>query len=106
MPWQRDRYWALAAALVVLALAAPAALARPAPRLIDRHGHQVHGRPARWLQQSRMPLVGGRVRLILGECPHHPKFAGCVYSMRPRTLWLNMGALNPKSVLYHELGHT
>ena len=107
MPWQRDRSWACVAALLVLALALPAAaLARPAPRLIDSHGHQIHGRPARWLQQSRMPLVGGRIRLIIGECPHHPKFAGCVYSMRPRRLWLNMGALNPKSVLYHELGHT
>jgi len=87
-------------------IAPAAATARPAPRLIDKHGRQIHGKPARWLQQSRMPMVGGRVRLIVGGCPHRPAFAGCVYARRPRWLYLNEGAYNPKSVVYHELGHT
>jgi hypothetical protein len=94
-------------ALALLAsLAPPAAQARPAPRLIDRRGKQIHGRPAKWLQQSRMPLVGGRIRLIIGSCPHRPTFAGCVPARNPRRLYLNMRSKNPKSVLYHELGHT
>jgi hypothetical protein len=101
----RLRLTSLAAALALLA-AVPVADARPAPRLIDRHGKEVRGRPAKWLQQSRMPLVGGRIRLINGSCPHRPKFAGCVYPRRPRWLWLKMSSYNPKSVLYHELGHT
>jgi hypothetical protein len=110
MPWQRETWRVCAAVVVVLAAAlaaaAPPASGRAAPRLIDRHGKEVRGRPARWLQQSHMPLVGGRIRLIIGRCPLRPKFAGCVYSRRPRRLWLNMSAYNPKSVLYHELGHT
>jgi hypothetical protein len=108
MAWQRDRLWALAAlfALVAAVLVVAPAQARPAPRLIDRHGKEIRGKPATWLQQSRMPLVGGRVRLIIGSCPHRPKFSGCVYPRRPRWLWMKMSAYNPKSVLYHELGHT
>src|SRR4051794_32411749 len=100
------RATALLAALAAVAAAVPAAQARPAPRLIDRHGKQIRGRPAKWLQQSHMPLVGGRIRLIIGNCPHRPTFAGCVYSRNPRRLYLNMHSKNPKSVLYHELGHT
>jgi hypothetical protein len=110
MAWQRDRFRALVALLMLVAaafvIAPTAATARPAPRLIDKRGRQMHGKPARWLQQSRMPMVGGRVRLIVGGCPHRPAFAGCVYTRRPRWLHLNEGADNPKSVVYHELGHT
>jgi hypothetical protein len=100
--------WQRACLLVtaILLLCVSVADARPAPRLIDRHGKQIHGRPAEWLQQSRMPLVGGRIRLIIGSCPHRPTFAGCVFSRNPRRLYLNMQSKNPKSVLYHELGHT
>jgi hypothetical protein len=102
MAWRRASVLVLAIAFVCSAVAD----ARKAPRLIDRHGKQIHGRPAKWLQQSRMPLVGGRIRLIIGNCPHRPAFAGCVFSRNPRRLYLNMHSKNPKSVLYHELGHT
>jgi hypothetical protein len=90
---------ALAALLLLPALAA----ARTT--LVDRHGKPIHGKRARWLKQSRMPLVSGRIKLITAGCPGRPKFSGCVYSRRPRTLYVRPGATNPKSVVYHELGH-
>jgi hypothetical protein len=93
---------------VAAALALAAAPQAPAfsTTLVAQNGKAIHGKRAKWLRQSRMPIVHGRIRLITNGCPGRPLFSGCVFSRRPRTLYLRPGALNPKSVIYHELGHT
>lgn len=95
-------------AVLAVAVALPAAPAAGArlPTLIDEQGHRIHGKRLDWVRQSRMPIVSGRVRIVSASCPGRPRFAGCVFSRRPRTLYLRPGALTPKGVLYHELGHT
>ena len=96
------------AAAAVIALAATA-LALPAeahpPALVDRGGVAIQGKRHTWLHQARAPLVNGRIRLISASCPGQPRFAGCVFTRRPRTLWIRPGARNEKSVIYHERGH-
>jgi hypothetical protein len=94
----------LAGAFAVLVAAAPG-ISHP-PSLVGPKGNEIHGKRHRWLHQSRMPLVGGRVQLIIGGCPGVPRFAGCVFTRRPRRVYLRRDARSPKSVLYHELGHT
>ena len=98
---------AVSVVLVAVALCAPAAgAAEPMPRLIGPKGKEVRGKWHRWLVQSRMPMVRGRVRLILGPCPGVARFAGCVFTRRPRRLYIRREARAQKAVLYHELGHT
>jgi hypothetical protein len=41
-----------------------------------------------------------------GRLPAPPGVRGLLYARRPRWLYLNEGAYNPKGVVYHELGHT
>lgn len=97
----------MGAMLVAMALALPAAAeARQAPTLIGPKGNEIRGKWHRWLKQSRMPLVQGRIRLIFGACPGVAKFSGCVFTRRPRRLYIRRNARSPKAVLYHELGHT
>jgi hypothetical protein len=108
MRLHRKSHWllvaVLAAALAALA-ATPSAMAF-STTLVARNGKVIHGKRARWLRQSRMPIVHGRIRLITSGCPGRPQFSGCVFTRRPRTLYLRPNAQNPKSVIYHELGHT
>jgi hypothetical protein len=104
----RVRVTALVAiALALPALALPAAAdARETPTLIGPKGNEIRGKWHRWLKQSRMPLVPGRIRLIFGPCPGVPTFSGCVFTRRPRRLYIRRDARSLKAVLYHELGHT
>lgn len=95
----------LAVTALVAVMLVPLAEAHP-PAPIDKRGKPVYGKRHAWLHQSKMPLMRGRLRLISGACPGRPLFAGCVFTRRPRTLYVRPGARNPKSVLYHELGHT
>ena len=98
---------AASVALVAVALCAPAArAAEPTPTLIGPKGKEVRGKWHRWLVQSRMPMIRGRVRLILGPCPGVARFAGCVFTRNPRRLYIRREARAQKAVLYHELGHT
>jgi hypothetical protein len=53
-----------------------------------------------------MPTPKGRITLRLQRCPAMPRAAGCVYTRRPRTIWLRVGAGDPRGTLLHELGHT
>lgn len=76
------------------------------PKLINRAGKPIHGKRIKWLRQSRMPLVGGRIRILSGACPGNPQFSACVFSRHPRTMYVRPGGRSPKGVLYHELGHT
>lgn len=104
-PHHRPRVLAVIVLVGLLALpAAPASAAR-LPTLIDKQGRRIHGKRVKWLRQSHMPLVGGRIRLVSGSCPGRPRFAGCVFLRHPRTLYLRPGALSARGVLYHELGH-
>ena len=59
-----------------------------------------------WLHQAKAPLVDGRVRVLIGGCPGAPLFVGCIFTRRPRVIYLSPAARRPRSVLYHELGHT
>ena len=96
----------VAALVAVTAGSVVPALSAHPPNLVDQHGVQIHGKRHQWLHQSRMPLVRGTVRLISAGCPGQPGFSGCVFARRPGTLYLRSGAQNPKSVVYHELGHS
>src|SRR3712207_1706536 len=97
------------AVLVVSALAVlllvPLAGAHP-PALVGKTGKTIYGKRHFWLHQAKAPLVGGRVRLISSGCPGQPRYAGCVLTGRPRTLYVRPGATRRRSVIYHELGHT
>ena len=97
-----------AVALAAALLAAPAAAkpVAPKPTLVDHRGQRISGAPMRWLRQSKMPLFDGRLKLILRACPARPQFSGCVYTRRPRRLYINPGAKNPRAVIYHEIGHS
>jgi len=99
----------LALAAVIAALLCGPATAKtvaPKPTLIDQNGKRVTGAPARWLRQSKMPLFGGRVRLLRRACPARPRYSGCVYTRRPRRVYVSPSAKNPRAVVYHELGHS
>ncbi len=47
----------------------------------------------------------GRVRVRVQRCPARPASAGCVYTKRPRTIFVRPGLRDPRGVLLHELGH-
>jgi hypothetical protein len=110
---------ALLAAVVAIESRAPAAGAgdRPAAsaakaraavgavRLVTRRGRPLPGRWQSWADASLMPTVLGRVRVRLARCPARPSAAGCVYTSRPRTIWMRRGLRDPRGVLLHELGH-
>jgi hypothetical protein len=91
------------AALAAGMIAAPALAHPPAP--VDERGHPIRGKLHSWMHQAKVPLVHGRVRIKRGPCPMHPDFVGCVFSARPRTIYLGWNARDLRAVLYHELGH-
>ena len=95
---------AAALALAALLLAAPAALGHP-PAPVDEGGRAVTGKLHRWMHQANVPLVRGRVQVRRADCPGHPLLVGCVFTARPRTLYLSSRVRAPRLVLYHELGH-
>src|SRR5215208_3898491 len=66
---------------------------------------RIRGKLHTWMHQAKVPLVRGRVRIRRGPCPGHPNLVGCVFSERPRTLYLGWNARDLRTVLYHELGH-
>ncbi len=95
---------AVAVALVAMLLAAPAVLGHP-PAPVDEGGRAITGKIHRWLHQANVPLVRGRVQVRRSTCPGNPLFVGCVFTARPRTLYLRHDVRSPRLVLYHELGH-
>jgi len=76
----------------------------PAP--VGPSGAPLGGALHSWLHQAKVPLVRGRVRVLLGGCPGRPLFVGCIFTKRPRVIYLSPAARRPRAVLYHELGHT
>jgi hypothetical protein len=93
----------LVATVALGAVAAPALAHPPAP--VNQRGDSIRGALHDWIHQAKVPLVGGRVQIRRESCPGHPTFTGCVFSGRPRTLYLKQGVTEPRRLLYHELGH-
>jgi hypothetical protein len=87
----------------LLAVAVPALAHPPAP--VSERGRAVRGKLHSWMHQAKVPLVNGRVQIRRRACPSNPRVAGCVYSGRPRTLYMKRGLNEPRRILYHELGH-
>ena len=95
------------------ALAAGSEEARPASaraskgavKLVTPRGKRLKGRWQRWADRALVPTVAGRVKVRRARCPARPSAAGCVYTKRPRTVWLSPRLRDPRGVLLHELGH-
>jgi hypothetical protein len=103
-----NAYWrraALAAAGAVALAGAGGAQAHP-PAPFGPKGSQLGAPVHKWLHQAKAPLVRGRVRILIGRCPGAPDFVGCIFTRRPRVIYLSREARQPRAVLYHELGHT
>jgi hypothetical protein len=103
----------VSAALCVGAFASGAAVgsgvrapaAKGAVKLRTPRGLPLPGRWQPWARASLVPTVAGRVTVRRARCPARPSAAGCVYTRRPRTIWLRPGVDDPRGVLLHELGH-
>jgi hypothetical protein len=74
-------------------------------KLMTPGGKALPGRWQSWADASLVPTVLGRVVVRRARCPARPAAAGCVYTRRPRTIWLRPGLRDPRGVLLHELGH-
>ena len=96
----------LVASAAALALVACATAEAHPPAPYGPSGDQLGGAVHRWLHEAKAPLVHGRVRVLVGDCPGAPLFVGCIFTRRPRTIFLSPRARRPRAVLYHELGHT
>jgi len=91
---------------LVVAGAAAGGIARlHAVKLVTPRGKPLPGHWQRWASAALTPTVTGRVVVRLARCPARPSAAGCVYTRRPRTIWLRPGTADPRGVLLHELGH-
>ena len=73
--------------------------------LVTAQGRPLPGPFQGWVNRSKAPTVLGRVRIVLTGCPRRPRFSGCVFSKRSRTIYLKAGTPHPREVLLHELGH-
>jgi hypothetical protein len=91
------------ATLVALALAAPASAHPPTP--ISAGKRPITGKLHSWLHRAKVPLVRGRVQIVRRGCPRYSHLAACVYSSRPRRIYMKRGLPAARRVLYHELGH-
>ena len=96
---------------LALALLAAAAFGFAAPALgrmpvvVDQQGQLVGGKLHAWILRAKVPLAGGRIRVIRLPCPLSSTLAGCVYTARPRIVYMRPGLHEPRRILYHELGH-
>ncbi len=79
--------------------------AKGAVKLVTPHGRPLPGPWQGWARRALVPTVLGRVRVRLQRCPALPRAAGCVYTRRPRTIYVRPGLRDPRGVLLHELGH-
>ena len=91
-------------AMVALGVVVASAQAHP-PAPVSEKGRAIRGKVHTWFHQAKVPLFRGRVQIRRRACPGHPRLAGCVFSSRPRTLYLKTRLREPRRLLYHELGH-
>ena len=79
--------------------------AKGAVKLVTPRGRALKGPWQAWANRALVPTVRGRVRVRMQRCPALPAAAGCVYTKRPRTIYVRPGLRDPRGVLLHELGH-
>jgi hypothetical protein len=96
---------ALAAGSGPVAGTSSARAAKGAVRLVTPRGLALKGPWQAWADRALVPTVRGRVRVRMQRCPALPRAAGCVYSKRPRTIYVRPGLRDPRGVMLHELGH-
>jgi hypothetical protein len=84
---------------------ASARAAKGAVKLVTPRGRPLPGRWQQWADRALVPTVAGRVRVRVRRCPARPSSAGCVYTKRPRTVFVRPRLRDPRGVLLHELGH-
>jgi hypothetical protein len=96
---------ALALSVVSLCLSEPDPAHARTLTAVSKNGKPMGGSYQRWIDRSRIPMVSGRVRIVLTGCPGRPKVVGCVFTRRLRTVYLRRGTPRIREVLYHELGH-
>jgi hypothetical protein len=84
---------------------ASARAGKGAVKLMTPRGRPLPGRWQLWADQALVPTVTGRVRVRVRRCPARPSSAGCVYTKRPRVVFVRLGLQDPRGVLLHELGH-
>jgi hypothetical protein len=89
--------------VVIVTLLGVAGVARGRARHAHRKG--TGGRLADVSGLGARTTVKGRVTIRRSGCPGLPRAAGCVYTKRPRVVYLRRGLRHPRSVLLHELGH-
>jgi hypothetical protein len=89
------------------ATAAGARAAKGAVKLVTVRGKPLRGHWQAWANRALVPTVRGRVRVRVRvrRCPARPATAGCVYTRRPRTIFVRPRLRDPRGVLLHELGH-
>jgi len=97
------------AVLAALAVGTTSALGAKPPRdkaqLVTAKGRALGGPYQGWVTRAKVPTVRGKVQVLLTGCPRRPRFAGCVFSKRTRTIYLKRSADSPREVLLHEFGH-
>ena len=91
------------AVLTALVVVAPA-LART-PVVVDQQGRLVRGHLHTWIGRAKVPLPSGRIQIRRVACPLNASLAGCVYTRRPRVVYMRPSLHEPRRILYHELGH-
>jgi hypothetical protein len=91
------------AVLTALVAAAPA-LAR-APVVVDQQGRLVRGKLHAWIMRAKVPLPTGRIQVRRIPCPGNVALAACVYTARPRIVYMRPSVQGERRVFYHELGH-
>ena len=91
------------AVLMALGVGAPA-LGR-GPLVVDQQGRQIRGKLEAWVLRSKVPLPSGLIQIRRLPCPFNAALAGCVYTRRPRIVYMRPGLHEPRRILYHELGH-
>ena len=98
---------AMVAGACAAALIAGAALggAIGAVKLLTPRGKPLAAPWQSWADSALVPTVVGRVTVRRARCPARPSAAGCVYTRRPRSIWMRPGIDDPRGVLLHELGH-
>jgi hypothetical protein len=92
---------AVAVTVMILAVAGAA----HAVELVTPAGKAPRGNWQSWADSALVPTVKGRVTIRRSGCPGFPRVAGCVYTKRPRVIYLKRGLQHPRSVMLHELGH-
>jgi hypothetical protein len=80
--------------------------AKGAVKLVTPRGKPLPGRWQSYADAARVPTIPGRVTIRIARCPALPRAAGCVYSKRPRRIYIRPGGRDPRGVLLHELGHS